>query len=1026
MNRPSLWIFGLLFLSLVACPGAATMTGGDFPAAPANRSGTFRTLHISTSETTRPDLAVSPDGRIIYFTLLGHLFRVPAGGGKAEQLTWGFAYDSDPAVSPDGSRLAFVSDRDGSGGNVFLLDLAGGKLRRLTRERQAAAPVFSPDGRIILFGRPLLREEYPGVIGFGSADLTEIKTVSIPDGEIGVISPPVPAASLFFLPDGRPGWTASEAGSSGGMFGGPRNMEIVARETGGRMTPLGSIRNLPDEAVPNPTGPGWYGSTGGKICFFPFPEGKPVELATVTDGPSSVAVARDGSSLVYAGGGKLWRIRLPDGKPEPVPFQAAATLEMRRPVEPSWVPPAPGPASPRAVASPVLSPDGRRLVFMAAGFLYGQSVAGEPARRLFAGDAFEFDPAFSPDGRQLAYSTSIHGRRELRVYDFNSRQERILYTAGGASMASLPAWSPDGSSIVVQRSDGLADPFRIIRISLADGGTEEITRLRGAWTARPHFSADARFLYYTARTGKYAALYRLALEANAKPEPLTDTTCHINDGLVSPDGKWLAFRHNTEIRVAPLAPAPLRDQQFRMLTDDCSRSFSFTPGSEAILYAGGRRIWRQPLTGGERQQIPVNLVWNPAQPPPLLIRQIRIFDTESGRFSDPFSMLLQNGSIAWTGPEKNHVPPAGATILEGGGRFVIPGLNDVHVHSAWANHLASEDAFIAFGNTSVRDTGASLGLLNALRDRSETTGLPLPRYWFSGEILEGAMPLWGDAFLQIGTEAEARLAVRKWKEWGADLIKVYLTVPWDLQNVMAEEAQKAGLPVAGHSISHEELVRHVRQGYATVEHTPSVMYEDGRKLLAASGTRWVGTLTCEGGSEIFMREDPPVHMASRLVDRFVPPEKRQAALKGGRLSYYPEEYWPVNMKGAFERNFAAFREGVQVRAGTDALMAEVFFGLSLHWELEFYNMAGLTPPETLRLGTGLAAETVGAREYLGSLAPGQLADLVILDANPLENIQNTIKIHRVVKGGWLFDPLTLRPEPTADPAAGGNPANNLR
>jgi imidazolonepropionase-like amidohydrolase len=661
------------------------------------------------------------------------------------------------------------------------------------------------------------------------------------------------------------------------------------------------------------------------------------------------------------------------------------------------------------VVNPQLSPDQKRLVFMAAGFLYEQTLAGQPARRLFAGGAFERDPAFSPDGKKLAYAVSLNGQRELRVYDFESKRARTLYLVGGASWASLPSWSPDGNRIVFQRSDGLADPYKIISIDLSDGKAKELAQVRGSWTARPHFSTDGRALYFTARTGKYAALYRLPLQAGAQPEALTALTRHVNDGLISPDGQWLALRRNTEVWIAPMGTLPVQDAQLRLVTDDCSRSFDFTADSSAIVYSGGKRVWRQPVAGGKRSEIPIKLMLQRSVPAPLLVRHVRVLDLTAGCFGAESSLLIQGGKIVWIGPEQEQEVPENAAVLDGGGRYAMPGLIDVHVHSAWANQQASEDTFIAFGNTSVRDVGASLDLLNALRDRSETTNLPVPRYWFSGEILEGAMPLWGDAFLQIANEQEARLAVRKWREWGADLIKVYLTVPWHLQNVMAEEAQRQGLPLAGHAISFAEMVRHVLQGYASVEHTTGVIYDDGLKLLAAAGTRWVATLTCEGGSEIFMREDPPRHMAAELVRQFVPPEKIEAALQGGRLSYYPKEYWPVNMKRAFARILAAYRAGVKVRAGTDALMAEVFFGLSLHWELEFFNMAGLSQLEALRLGTAEAAETVGAASYLGTLAPGKLADLVILSANPLEDIQNTIKIWRVIKGGQLFDPKTLRP-----------------
>jgi imidazolonepropionase-like amidohydrolase len=602
----------------------------------------------------------------------------------------------------------------------------------------------------------------------------------------------------------------------------------------------------------------------------------------------------------------------------------------------------------------------------------------------------------------------VNGKRELRLYDFEARQVRTLYTVGGASWAALPSWSSDGTRVVFQRSDGLGDPYKLVSVNIGDGKVQELGQARGSWTARPHFSPDGRTLYYTARTGKYAAFYRLALQAGAKPEAVTALTRHLNDGQVSPDGKWLAFRRNTEVWIAPFGSPPVQDAQPRPLTDDCSRSFAFTPDSSGIIYSAGGRVWRQPVAGGDRVEIPIRLRLQHPVAAPLLVRSVRALDFDGDRFSEEASMLIQNGRIQWIGSAQGHEIPKDTIVLEGGGRFAIPGLVDVHVHSAWANQMADPDVFIAFGNTSVRDVGASLDTLNALRDRGESTLLPVPRYWYSGEILEGEMPLWGDPFLQIKTEQEARLAVRKWKEWGADYIKVYLTVPWHLQNVMAEEAQRLGMPLLGHAISFEEMVRHALQGYASVEHTTGVMYADGRKLLAASGTRWIGTLTCEGGSEIFMREEPPVHLASQLVRQFVPEDKIKAALKGGRLSYYPKEFWPVNMKNSFARIYAAYRDGAKVRAGTDALMAEVFFGLSLHWELEFFNMAGLTPLQALHLGTVDAAETVGASDYLGTLEPGKLADVVILDANPLENIQNTITIWRVIKGGQVFDPRKMR------------------
>lgn len=1001
-GRAAKGVAGLVALSLLAPaagggPGPARGTGGN------GANERFRAVRLDLREVTEPHVAAASDGRSVVFTLLGKLFRVPAEGGAAEQLTFGFGWDSEPAVSPDGARVAFVSDRDGSGGNVFVLDVADGAVTRLTSEVEAGSPRWSPDGTAIAYLRHFRREEAPGDPGYGGAGVMEPKTVPAAGGEARSVAPPAGFGAIFYWPDGRLGWAIADPKGGGGFFG-PRRMLIQARSADGAVSTLAAVTDSLENIVLAPKGDGVYYATNERVRFFSFDSGKPADLAPLKDGPAQVAVAPDGAALFYGDQGKLWRVALPGGAPEAVGFEAAASLTLRRRTAPRWTPPPTAEAAPRAVLSPRLSPDGKRVVFMAAGFLYEQALDGRPARRLFAGTAFERDPAFSPDGRKLAYVAGENGRRELRLYDFETGQTRVLYSVNRSSWVALPSWSSDGKRIVFQQSGLLIEPYKLLSADVESGEIRELAQTRGSWTARPHLSPDGRTLYFTQRMGKLGEFYRLALEPGASPERLSALGRNVNDGLVSPDGRWFACRRNTEIWVAPMSSAPFVDAGMRLVTDDCSRSFDFTADSKEIIYSAGNRIWRQPLAGGGRVEVPVRLKLPRPVAPPLLVRRVRALDLEEKRFREEASMLLQDGRVAWIGTEQGRRIPKNAKVLDAAGRYAIPGLIDAHVHSAWANQMADPDNFIAFGNTAVRDVGGSLDLLNALEDRGESTLLPVPRYFYGGEILEGEVPVWGDAFFQIKTEPEARRAVRRLKEWGSRLVKVYFSVPYDLQNAMADEAQKQGLPLAGHAISFEEMARHVLEGYASVEHTTMVMHQDGRRLLAASGTRWVGTVNCEGGAEIFMREEPPRRLDSEMARRYVTPEKRAYALKNGRFGAFPKEFWPVNLKGALGRIFAGYKDGVKVRAGTDATMAEVFYGLSLHWEMELLAMAGLTPFEVLRMATADAAETVGAEESLGSLAPGRLADAVILDADPLEDIRNTVRIWRVIKAGAAFVP----------------------
>src|ERR1700678_117582 len=146
-----------------------------------------RTLEFDTNEVTQPGITATADGRALIFNLLGHLFRVPSTGGSATQMTFGPYYDSDPAISPDGSRIAFISDRDdGSDGNLFVLDVASGKMMQLTHEFQVGMPAWSADGKTIVYLSYLRREEYPsgqtpGFIG-GGLEMSRPRTIPAQGG----------------------------------------------------------------------------------------------------------------------------------------------------------------------------------------------------------------------------------------------------------------------------------------------------------------------------------------------------------------------------------------------------------------------------------------------------------------------------------------------------------------------------------------------------------------------------------------------------------------------------------------------------------------------------------------------------------------------------------------------------------------------------------------------------------------------------------------------------------------------------
>jgi Tol biopolymer transport system component/imidazolonepropionase-like amidohydrolase len=964
-----------------------------------------RTLEFDTTEVTQPAITAAPDGKSFIFNLLGHLFRLQVSGGNATQMTTGPYYDSDPAFSPDGQRIAFVSSRDdGSDGNLFLLDLASGKMSRLTHEFQVGMPSWSPDGKTIAYLSYLRREEYPygAIPGFtgGAPEMSTPHTIPVQGGASQRLGDARPFGAIFILPDGRVAWTALERE-------GQRVTTVVeARTQDGKISRLGTAPGqIGKAAALAPGGAGLYYVSGGSLRLLPFGGGEAKVIGAYPGGQARIAVQREGKAVYGAADAKLWRVDLPAGNREQIAWRAHVKMEVAEPLTKKWTPPADTAGQPRAILSPKLSPDGHRLIFMAAGSIWEQALDGSAAKKLFDDAAFQCDPAISPDGSQLAFIADDHGKRQVRVYDFNTRQQRTLISLGGASWPLFPSWSADGKSIVFQRTDQISDPYRFIKLDASGGNPAELTNTMGSWTGRPQFSNDGSTLYFTARMGIYANFYRLVLASGAKPEAVTELSRHVHDGLVSSDGKWLAFRRNTEIWLARMEPRLLKDQDFKQFSPEGGRSFNFTPDSMSIVYSEGRKVWRKPLQGGGATEIPVRVTLNPSVAPPLLISHVRVLDANAGKFSEDGSMLIEQGRVRWAGKESRRQIPTNAVKLDGGGRFAVPGLADSHMHTAWSNEQITEDSLIAYGITSVRDVGSRLDLMNALKDRGDFSLLPVPRYFASGDIFEGLMPLWGDAFLEITSKEEAREYVRRWKGLGADFIKLYASLPWYIKTAAAEEAHRLGMPTVGHGLSIEEVTRSINLGFETLEHEGPTN-DDRLKLQAASGVRWDPTRTVSfgygGGREKLA--NPETFDAKFRA--FIPEDAVAAATRGNPKPGTDAEraFWKRSLAPLLTAN----QMGIKLLDGTDALMTSIFFGPSTHWELEFFGDADIRPSELLRMATVGNAETVGAGADLGTLESGKIGDLVLLDSNPLEDIRNTMKIWRVVKGGQVFDPAKIR------------------
>ena len=342
--RPRTW--GLLSVAVVATVLVSA------PANAQNDDG-WRTIEFETSEVTTPDVAVSPDGEWLIFTMLGHLFRMPVEGGDAEQLTFGPYYDADPVFSPDGVRVAFVSDRDGSEGNVFVVDVSTGAITQVTQEPWAARPSWTPDGRGIVYLRmvrevlgltPLPMHSLPDLVS------AQVRRIALSGGAPETLTDePRVIGSVFHLVDGRVGWAVIELDIDEQTIRASTRIEIMNAD--GAVTHLATLGGYAAPVVPSPRGDGFYYRRfepvlrGGwhtrlkddDLGFLSLPDGTEQRLTTLSTHRGwtpRFAVTGDGTNLYLGSRGRIWKMALPSGIREPVALSATVRHDLKDPVTP--------------------------------------------------------------------------------------------------------------------------------------------------------------------------------------------------------------------------------------------------------------------------------------------------------------------------------------------------------------------------------------------------------------------------------------------------------------------------------------------------------------------------------------------------------------------------------------------------------------------------------------------------------------------------------------------------------------------
>ena len=422
----------------------------------------------------------------------------------------------------------------------------------------------------------------------------------------------------------------------------------------------------------------------------------------------------------------------------------------------------------------------------------------------------------------------------------------------------------------------------------------------------------------------------------------------------------------------------------------------------------------------------------PASPSSLAITHVSVADGTGGPLQRDMTVLISGARITALGPSAATRVPANARVIDGRGRYLIPGLWDMHVHLTVAGRM-SVPLFAANGVTGVRDMGGDLAIIDGYRSEIARGALLGPRIYRAGPFLDGSKKT---ALYRVTLKSaeDGRHAVDSLKTSGVDFIKIHNRVPREAYFAVLAEAKTQNLRVAGHLPRGISPTEAALAGQASIEHTESLLEgihfadstsqkhtsrEDFAQLSGSSadslfalfkrsGTALDPTLVeysvfAHIGDTLVTKDARLKYVSPELRDywnRFFPADTTETiAATAGRREYLRRFMGLV---------YAMHNAGVQILAGTDVGASYIYPGFSLHDELALLVEAGIPPADVLKAATSGAASFLGVSDSVGTVQVGMLADLVIIDGNPLVDIRSTQSIQVVIVNGRVLDAAERR------------------
>jgi len=947
---------------------------------------------VTFDEGTNMAITRSPTSGQFVASIQGTLFSIPAQGGQATALTDYYQDAHEPQFSADGSEVVYHGYASGNW-DIYALRVNDGAIRQLTDgpfdDRE---PVFAPDQQSIVFssdrsGNYDVWQRFTAIyVRHLQRDETEIRTLELAPATNGTAANNADSRLII-----------RENGVINGLSGAPEKEDLIAYQLL-RRDRAGQVHT--DLKVTDLNGNDQKLSSEG-MDVFPF---RPAWAVADNSGSEQFVVA--------SANGKIQRFNVAtnerasqrtNNEPVIIPFRASVTLSRdtyrRRLRDYSNTS-----KQVLGIVSPALSQEGDLVAFTALGDLWQWNFTRDTLTRLTDDRFAEEAPSFSPDGKYLAYVSDREGSPQLWLHNLREGTQRVLDNK--LSGVSFPSWSPNGKYIAYfgeQPGNPLGGQLMLADL---EAGTRKTL---GSPTSPQPLSWSKDGLHLAAAVlAPYAQRYRegvyelLVMTTDGKEVARVNTQPHLSpfDVRLTPDGKGVGYVQGGQLYYQPIDSAFRKVGAPRRISRNIADMPAWSGDGKTVLTLSGNKVRRFSVTSGqelEARALPLdysrkvsNGRWT--------LRTSRLFDGTNPNYQENIDIVINDNRIESMQPRSAASPEP---IVDVSAHSVMPGLFEMHAHMGNLREPQGR-TWLAYGITTVRDPGSNPYLAKERQEIWDSGRRPGPRTHVTGYLADGNRVYYPIA--ESLNEQTIDIALERTQALELDFIKTYVRLSDSQQRKVVQFAHGLGIPTSSHELfpaaAHGmDHVEHIggtsRRGYQPKVTSLGYSYADVLEILAGSNMGITATSVLPAWAVIF-REDKDLFQTPAFNHFY-----GQEALQGyagfaRRFGNGAKSYHTASSKLLS----ALVERDALLVTGTDSPF--VPYGTGLHAELRLFERAGIEPWQVLRAATAKAALAAGVHAELGTITAGKLADLVVVDGDPLAQIKDADNVVLTIKGGQRF------------------------